>query len=129
MAYESIDFCETCDRYASPPPQVGIVVHEIGHALGFYHEQSRADRDDYVYINTENIQKDYRSNFDLLPESKVNSYNVTYDLSSIMHYDGKVGPVTPYPCFVPCNECFLVIATTTPPPTLDLATLTQKLTV
>ena len=41
----------------------GIVMHEIAHSLGFYHEQSRPDRDQYVTINWGNISSGMLSNY------------------------------------------------------------------
>ena len=38
-------------------------MHEILHALGYYHEQSRLDRDDYVTINFANVREGYAINF------------------------------------------------------------------
>jgi len=35
--------------------RMSTVQHEIMHALGIYHEQSRTDRDDYVTIELQNV--------------------------------------------------------------------------
>merc|ERR1712002_1083861 len=58
----------------------------IGHAIGFFHEQSRSDRDNYVNILSENIRQDYISNF---RKATDNNYSVPYDFSSDMHYGCK----------------------------------------
>ncbi|XP_078540690.1 embryonic protein UVS.2-like [Lissotriton helveticus] len=61
----------------------GIVQHELNHALGFYHEQSRSDRDDYVTIMTENISPGNSGNFN---KENTNNLGLEYDYSSVMHY-------------------------------------------
>jgi len=64
----------------------GIVQHEFLHALGFWHEQSRPDRDDYVTINLDNVDSGYENNFDKMTTTYVDSQEVQYDYSSVMHY-------------------------------------------
>ncbi|CAG2252870.1 SAMHD1 [Mytilus edulis] len=65
---------------------VGIVVHEIGHALGFWHEQSRPDRNSYIKVIKKNIKKKKYHNFVRYPWSQSRIFGLPYDYSSIMHY-------------------------------------------
>ncbi|CAF1464232.1 unnamed protein product [Adineta ricciae] len=64
----------------------GVIEHELIHALGFYHEQSRPDRDTYVKINWANIQTGMSHNFDKHNSSEVVDLYTPYDYDSIMHY-------------------------------------------
>ena len=66
---------------------IGIVAHEIGHALGFFHEQARSDRDRFINILLNNIQSSQRSQFDV---QTTDSQGEQYDLGSVMHYGPRV---------------------------------------
>ena len=64
---------------------MGIVVHEVLHSLGMWHEQSRCDRDTYVQINLQNVESGKGHNFDKVCSGA--SDIGAYDEGSIMHYD------------------------------------------
>uniref|UniRef100_A0A3P9IXZ9 Metalloendopeptidase n=1 Tax=Oryzias latipes TaxID=8090 RepID=A0A3P9IXZ9_ORYLA len=61
-----------------------IVEHEFLHALGFFHEQSRYDRDDFVTIVWNNILKE--NNFDKAGSDISTTHETPYDYRSVMHY-------------------------------------------
>ena len=61
-----------------------IIQHEMMHALGLFHMQSRPDRDSYVKINSENIRSGTEGNFEKCDTCL--TYEVGYDARSFMHY-------------------------------------------
>ncbi|KAL2082403.1 hypothetical protein ACEWY4_022221 [Coilia grayii] len=63
-----------------------IIEHELLHAIGFYHEQSRQDRDDYVKIHLDQVIDGLGHNFNKYDDSIVTDQNTAYDYESVMHY-------------------------------------------
>jgi hypothetical protein len=60
-----------------------VIIHEIMHALGVPHEQSRADRDNFVIIHEDRIDPDNLHNYDIWQSATLVG---PYDFNSIMHY-------------------------------------------
>ena len=67
--------------------ELSTVEHELMHAIGFWHEQSRYDRDEYVKVFYENIEKGFEGQFS--KRFKLEDYGFKYDYRSIMHYGSK----------------------------------------
>ncbi|CAJ0578339.1 unnamed protein product, partial [Mesorhabditis spiculigera] len=67
----------------------GTAAHEIGHALGFFHEQSRFDRDTAITVNLANIQTGWADQFDKETTSTNYNYGMPYDYGSVMQYGGE----------------------------------------
>ncbi|XP_014680189.1 PREDICTED: zinc metalloproteinase nas-4-like [Priapulus caudatus] len=79
------------------------VQHEMMHCMGFYHTQSRADRDSYVRIYLQNVMQGQEHNFDKVSTSVASLYGA-YDLLSIMHYDCYSFSKNGYPTITSLND-------------------------
>ncbi|PTL78647.1 M12 family metallopeptidase [Vitiosangium sp. GDMCC 1.1324] len=65
----------------------GTAVHELMHSLGFYHEQSRPDRDQYITVNFQNVGQGMTSQFDICQDCT--TQDIPYEYASIMHYGAQ----------------------------------------
>lgn len=75
----------------------GSIAHEILHAAGFYHEQSRSDRDAFITIMWDEIEPEYKFAFEKHNERDIGSY----DYASVMHYDARAFSRTGKPTIIP----------------------------
>lgn len=72
------------------------ILHEIMHALGFVHEQSRTDRDEYVEVVWDNIDPRYHPQFAIVPEPLMEALRGTaFDFRSIMLYRPETFALAP----------------------------------
>lgn len=95
--------------FLAPSASKGTVMHEMLHAAGFYHEQSRSDRDQFVKIHEENLMPGRINQFQIEPGLTQS----TYDYCSIMHYPSTAFSKNMLPTIecvlsglsVPCPTC------------------------
>ncbi len=61
-----------------------VIIHEIGHTLGYIHEHNSNDRDDYITVHFENIQDSAMSQF--YKSNSTTLVNNEFDINSTMMY-------------------------------------------
>ncbi len=63
---------------------IGATIHEIGHTLGLWHAQSRIDRDRWIRVRYENVEKAFADQYD---QQISDGQDIgPYDYISVMHY-------------------------------------------
>jgi len=95
---------------------LGTIVHELGHAIGFFHEQQRVDRDAFIEVKEENLapsdggfpgsDANVASQFEKMPFAGITIG--PYNFMSVMHYGEYAFSILPGElrtiCVLPPNE-------------------------
>jgi hypothetical protein len=61
-----------------------MLAHELLHAAGFWHEQSRPDRDQYIKVDLDNVDKPNHNQFEI--QLNQQTFGLQYDYESVMQY-------------------------------------------
>nr|XP_002131733.1 uncharacterized protein LOC100176208 [Ciona intestinalis]AZM68747.1 tunicate astacin domain and thrombospondin type 1 repeats-containing protein 1 [Ciona robusta] len=101
--------------------KASIVMHEILHAAGFYHEQSRPDRDLYIKVYYENIQKEYHRQYDKARPEAVADFGYEYDVKSLMHYHSRAFQIVGKLTFVVLKTGYSIASSNEHPSETDIA--------
>ncbi|KAL3095861.1 hypothetical protein niasHS_005620 [Heterodera schachtii] len=84
--------------------QKGIIIHEMMHATGFFHEQSRTDRDNFITILWHNILPGMQGQFEKYSAATIQTLGSDYDFGSIMHYGPNAFTRNGMPTIVPRRQ-------------------------
>ncbi|XP_045539320.1 uncharacterized protein LOC106714493 [Papilio machaon] len=66
---------------------LGEIVHEVMHILGYSHEHTRPDRDQYITIMWDNIKPGYKKYFTTRADDPL--LTLSYDYASVLHYPAR----------------------------------------
>lgn len=104
-----------CMEYAT-------IIHEMMHVVGFYHEHGKSylnfksilqvnfflerwDRDNFIDIIWQNIDRGALDQFGKVDLSKTSYYGQPYDYKSILHYDSLAFSKNGFPTMLPKVKC------------------------